>query len=158
MFKHPFILFGIIVGLAIISKAWVYHSDAVADAKASIISEYNREYVSELEEQLKTTKKLLATANEHHKDLSNAKDDIARRNSELTHSLRNRPVRIKTEYVPYNSSRDLCPNTGEVLSREDAEFLTREASRADTVVAERDYYYRSYQSLKTELDNLNGKD
>lgn len=47
------------------------------------------------------------------------------------------------------SSGKACP--GRELSREDAEFLIREAARADAVVAERDYYYGRYEAARRAL-------
>ena len=48
-----------------------------------------------------------------------------------------------------SSSGKACP--GRELSREDAEFLIREAARADAVVAERDYYYGRYEAARRAL-------
>lgn len=44
--------------------------------------------------------------------------------------------------------------TAAQLYREDAEFLTREASRADGVVIERNYYYERYVAAQRELERL----
>lgn len=41
--------------------------------------------------------------------------------------------------------------TGRELFREDGEFLAREASRADEVVIERDFYYEQYERARTIL-------
>ena len=43
-----------------------------------------------------------------------------------------------------------CPSRE--LSREDAEFLTREAARAQAVVEERDFYYGQYEAARRSLD------
>lgn len=42
-----------------------------------------------------------------------------------------------------------CPGTK--LSREDAEFLAREAARADEVVTERNFYYDRYENARQRL-------
>lgn len=42
--------------------------------------------------------------------------------------------------------------TARELYREDAEFLTRESSRAQSVIVERDYYYNQYENARKKLD------
>jgi len=42
--------------------------------------------------------------------------------------------------------------TGATLPSEDAGFLAREAARADSILDERDFYYRSYESIRRYLD------
>ena len=57
-------------------------------------------------------------------------------------SLRERPLRG----ADLSGSAGACPPaTGAQLSREDAEFLAREAARADAVVAELNYCRRTYE-------------
>lgn len=60
--------------------------------------------------------------------------------------LRERPSRPAD---PTTSSGAAC--TGTKLYREDAEFLTREAARADQLAAERDYYYERYEDARRTL-------
>lgn len=45
---------------------------------------------------------------------------------------------------------------GSELYREDAEFLTREAARAERVMEERDFYYNQYEEARIKLKELNG--
>lgn len=47
--------------------------------------------------------------------------------------------------------RTACP--GAELSREDAEFLIREAARAEKVLKERDYYYGNYEKARKRLES-----
>jgi hypothetical protein len=54
--------------------------------------------------------------------------------------LRSRPSRAQ------NAANGSC-GTGATLSAEDAEFLTREAARADTIRAGLDACYKQYESL-----------
>ena len=58
--------------------------------------------------------------------------------------LRNRPQRDNPA-----AAGEAC--TGTKLFREDAEFLTREAARADQLIIERDYYYERYEAARREL-------
>lgn len=80
-------------------------------------------------------------------------DDINNLNVRLNNALaelRKRPSRpsviTETTYI-----RESC--TGAELYREDAEFLTREAYRAERVLAERDYYYQQYESIRNKYGN-----
>lgn len=65
--------------------------------------------------------------------------------------LRNREVRPNV--VTITETRETCTGTG--LYREDAEFLTREAARAEKVRIERDYYWQRYENARLELEKLN---
>ena len=65
-------------------------------------------------------------------------------------SLQHRPTRPKV--VTVTEVRESC--TGRELFREDGEFLTREASLADKVVVERDYYYNEYENARRKLEAL----
>lgn len=65
--------------------------------------------------------------------------------------LRNREVRPNV--VTITETRETCTGTG--LYREDAEFLTREAARAEKVRIERNYYWQQYENARLELEKLN---
>ena len=65
--------------------------------------------------------------------------------------LRNREVRPNV--VTITETRETCTGTG--LYREDAEFLTREAARAEKVLTERNYYWQQYENARLELEKLN---
>ena len=65
--------------------------------------------------------------------------------------LRNREVRPNV--VTITETRETCTGTG--LYREDAEFLTREAARAEEVRIERDYFWQQYENARLELEKLN---
>ena len=66
--------------------------------------------------------------------------------------LRNREVRPNV--VTITETRETCTGTG--LYREDAEFLTREAARAEKVRIERDYYWQQYEDARLKLGEFNG--
>lgn len=73
-------------------------------------------------------------------DLASAINRLRTRNS--------RPI----NYSPAPRAEATC--SGTELFREDAEFLTREAARADQVVIERDYYYERYEDARKQLKQL----
>ena len=64
--------------------------------------------------------------------------------------LRNREVRPNV--VTITETRETCTGTG--LYREDAEFLTREAARAEKVRIERDYYWQQYEDARLKLGEI----
>lgn len=70
-------------------------------------------------------------------------------NSKLTIALRMLRDRPNRPSDPTTPSGESC--TGTKLFREDAEFLTREAARADQLAAERDYYYERYENARRTL-------
>lgn len=63
--------------------------------------------------------------------------------------LHKRPVRVSSS----NSSSDSKGATGAKLFREDAEFLTREAARADRAVAELKACYAAYDAVRDTINN-----
>ena len=73
-------------------------------------------------------------------DLDNALNKLRTRNT--------RPI----NYSPAPGITSTC--SGAELFREDAEFLTREANRADQVIIERDYYYERYEDARNQLKQL----
>lgn len=62
--------------------------------------------------------------------------------------LRKRPARGAN--VP-SATGNNSPATGAQLSREDAEFLTREAARADMILSSYGACYKSYESIRTSV-------
>lgn len=67
--------------------------------------------------------------------------------------LRDRPSR---ESATVNSTNpgDSQACTGAKLFREDGEFLTGEAARADAILSQRDYYYYQYELIRKELNEF----
>jgi hypothetical protein len=63
--------------------------------------------------------------------------------------LRTRTSR-PTNYTPPSNNISTC--SGSQLYREDAEFLTREAARAEAVRIERDYYFKQYEDARIKIN------
>lgn len=159
MFNKYIYLAIIVAVLGIGAKLYSFHTDALEAAKASVVSEYDREYVRGLEDQLEVSKAVLEASQVENGKLVDAKNNIGVKYSALLDSVRKRPTREEAYSAPNDTGS--CPPptiTGQGLSREDAEFLAGEASSAMTILAERDMYYSSYSKLKNELEKLNGKD
>jgi hypothetical protein len=78
---------------------------------------------------------------------------IADLRNELISRVSKRPNRPTS--TPTNPNPTIAC-TGAELPREDAEFLVREAARADEIVVQRDFYYKSYEDVRHKLAELKG--
>ena len=127
--------------------------EAVAISQTAMQKDYQDKLLAEASKARKREEKLElnALALEKVKD-----DEINRINGKLDAaliSLRNRPSRPSTPNNPQDAPIvEAC--TARELFREDAEFLTREAARADQILAERNYYYQRYESVRKELNGI----
>lgn len=159
MYRKPIVLIALIVVLGAGAKLYSYHTNAVAEAKRSVVQEYDREYVRGLEDQLALSQALHESALKANKELSDEKSIISDKHAALVNSVRKRPSR--EDGIQQIDNTSSCPppaNTGASLYREDGEFLAGEAAAAEVIMRERDMYYNEYNKLKKELDKLNGKD
>lgn len=125
---------------------------AVTNTETKLNSEYKTKLLvsagqarikeQDLEDQAKTTK-------------ANTDAKIKGLDSQLAiaiDKLRNRPERpTPTNNPETTSDREAC--TGRELFKEDGEFLTREAARADKILLQRDYYYQRYEDARKELND-----
>lgn len=123
--------------------------EAVQEARAEVVESYNKALVAAHISALKKQNEMLEEANK----LKESKDaKISTLNSKLDNALselRNRPYRPAPN-TPNPNPEISC--TGTQLYREDAEFLTREANRAQKVLIERDYYYEQYELVRKKIN------
>jgi hypothetical protein len=96
------------------------------------------------------TKKVQDTIHAAYVVERNAKDEeirsISKRLADALSGLRDRPSRTTSTITGVGKG-----STGAELSREDADFLVREAARADEVVADRNACYAVYESARIAL-------
>ena len=100
----------------------------------------------------KTEQQLQQNADRHQQEKRDAIDRLTRQHRALVDSLRDRPQRPTAAGAVSGGagaaqSQPGC--TGAELHREDAEFLVREAARADTLRAELEACYVQYDALKS---------
>jgi hypothetical protein len=141
------ILISIIVGLYVTHTLKV--KSAVEQAKVELNLEYQQKLSEEAEKARKTEHKLQEQTDRLRGEKDAQIQDISNKLSVALNELRNRPQR------PSDASKDTGDTkacTGGELFREDAEFLTREAARADRILSERDYYYNQYEQVRRTLD------
>lgn len=140
------ILIFIIAGLYVIHTIKV--ESAVEQAKTELVAEYDKKLAQAAEKSRKTEWLLQENTDRLREDKDAKIKDINTKLSAALSELRNRPER------PSDDSKDTGDSkacTAASLYREDAEFLTREAARADSILAERDYYYSQYESVRRRL-------
>lgn len=126
---------------------------AVEAATGKMAMEYQRRSIEASKVALKAQESLQQEADKERekKDetIRNISDDLQR----ALVRLRNRPERPSTPTAPQDSDvGQAC--TARELYREDAEFLTREAARAQSVLAERNYYYSQYEIIRKKQNGI----
>ena len=126
---------------------------AIEDTTLSLTKQYDKK-VDEAREKAKATQIAIETASQQA--IKDKDDKIKTINTQLASalvSLRTRPSRTSSSDTPGNKEAT-ASCTGRELFKEDGEFLTREAARADAIVEERNYYYQEYESLRSKLEEL----
>ena len=141
-----------IIALAVILVAlWAFHEYDKAQAVNKVV-EQAEQASKEYKERTERVQKTLDASHRSALKEKDAKINSIERNlrSDIER-LRNREVRPNV--VTITETRETCTGTG--LYREDAEFLTREAARAERVREERDYFWQQYEKARLELEKLN---
>lgn len=144
---------------ALLASLWGVHTvlitAAVERSTALVTASLTKEYQDNLDKAVlaaaEVTKKLQSTS-DSLKDKKYAKLETVNRNLSVELiSLQQRTQRPIAPPIPSNNPASEPSCTGAQLYREDAEFLTREAARAEGVLIERDYYYDQYESIRKRL-------
>lgn len=120
--------------------------EAVEATKAIYVQKVATEVKKAQEESISLLNSALADIKKKDNEIKNINNELTRISSEL----HKRPSRENNSRSP--GSGKTC--TGAELSREDGEFLAREAARADKILKERDYYYEQYKRARESLAAL----
>ncbi len=141
----------IIALAAFLVALWAFHEYD----KAQAVNEVVKQAEKASKDYKERTERVQKTLDASHRLALKEKDvkitSIERNLRSDIERLRNREVRPNV--VTITETRETCTGTG--LYREDAEFLTREAARAEKVRIERDYYWQQYENARLELEKLN---
>lgn len=141
----------IIALAAFLVALWAFHEYD----KAQAVKEVGKQAEKASKDYKERTERVQKTLDASHRLALKEKDvkitSIERNLRSDIERLRNREVRPNV--VTITETRETCTGTG--LYREDAEFLTREAARAEKVRIERDYYWQQYENARLELEKLN---
>lgn len=130
-------------------------SKAVRQAVVVTETRLNASYALSQKKADELAAKRAESLQKHADFVRNTKDEtiqtITRERDIAISELRNRPKRPSpSNPTPNPSSGQAC--TARELYQEDAEFLTREAARAESVLVERDYYYEQYEKVRNEFN------
>lgn len=137
----------------VVTALVAFHLNAIEDAKDEVNKKWQDAELQKDLERKEKEKTILDNALELEREKN---DEIAKLNltvNGLRYSLRNRPSRETIVYRDNPGIVQAC--TGAELSREDGEFLAGEAARAQSLVAERDYYYKQYEQVRNKLNESN---
>ena len=152
--------FKLAIAIGVILSAYSWHSAqvsiAVNKATMQIEAQVSRENLNLRERSAAAKIELEQEFNNIQKD-KNAKIKILNdRVASLTRSLQERPNRSESGGVPGNPGveENEAGATGVQLYRQDGEFLTGEASRAELIKVELFGCYRSYDDIKKKLDDF----
>ncbi len=141
----------IIALAAFLVALWAFHEYDKAQAVKEVVEQAEKASKDYKER----TERVQKTLDASHRLALKEKDvkitSIERNLRSDIERLRNREVRPNV--VTITETRETCTGTG--LYREDAEFLTREAARAEKVRIERDYFWQQYENARLELEKLN---
>ena len=129
MLPNPMLILAVVVAFVLNGFYWNAHGSNAADTRwKAKIEQQRADAEAKAREQEKTWQEA-ANAIVKNQD---AKLAATRRNlNDALDSLRDRPDRAPADSKP--TGTDCKGSTGAELSREDAEFLTRESSRADEI-------------------------
>lgn len=135
---------------------WYTHVE-VRDAISATKVEMTTEYQKKIDEQIAAARVVEDDLRAHtlqYEQVQNEKlKTISTQLDAANRKLRDRPSRESAQTNPSNSGdHEAC--TGAKLFREDGEFLTGEAARADTILSQRDYYYQQYELVRKELNGF----
>ena len=152
------IIAGVVGVVGMLGKLYNWHLEIVAKAEQAIITEYDQQGVKDMEEQLQLSQDLFDATLKDYKEYATKVNNDNTRLQHTIDGLRQRPSRTTVIQSVTDTPTCEATGTGAGLYREDAEFLIREAARANSVVAERDYYYSAYTRAEAKLKELNVKD
>lgn len=136
---------------ALLGAGWYIHTNALNKQRTELVAQHNKALIraSEATIELQVNKDNALTA------LQKKNSDAAIRIKRLNSELLKRPKRTSSSVSP--SVGSTC--TGAQLYREDGEFLAGEASRAQRIMEERNYYYERYEDARQQIERMkNGKD
>lgn len=125
-------------------------NSAVAQAKASLHREYEQKLSEEKDKAIAKERKLQQDSLTLTKKKDEKIKSISSKLNVAISKLQHRPSRNS---APTSATASTAGNscTGAELYREDGEFLTREAARADKILEERNYYHEQYERARDVL-------
>ena len=128
----------------------------VSATKVEMATEYNKKIALKIAEAREVEDDLRAHTLQYEKVQNEKLKDITTKLAAANRKLLDRPSRESSKADSVNpGDHEAC--TGAKLFREDGEFLTGEAARADTILSQRDYYYEQYEMMRKEYNAFANK-
>jgi hypothetical protein len=155
--KPKLIAAGLILALLgivyVTHKVIVYRAvnKAVAETKATMSAEYTKKLLEASELAREREQVMIASAERLRKDKDAQIASLNGRLGSALDGLRQRPQRSPSTPEGSPAACSCTGATGSQLSREDAEFLVREAARADSLRTALDQCYRQYDEVRKGL-------
>lgn len=148
-----------VMGAFLVAFLTFHFVDKHNAVKASRI-EYTIELNKAVEKEKEKRTKLEKDLNDKHAIALKQKDDkIKSVDTELNIALERLSKRpSRPERMPSPATTTVVQAcTGRELYKEDGQFLTREAARAEKIIIERDYYYSQYENARKELEKYGNR-
>jgi hypothetical protein len=153
MYWITYVKFGAvgILSLALFSAGWSINGNRWELKYQQLVAEH-QEAIQKAEKKSRETERDLQSAIDTERTTKDEKiRSLSNQLSSALVSLRQRPLR-DTKPEPKNTCNSKGSD-GSKLFREDAEFLVREAARADRAVNELQSCYRAYDSVRDLMNN-----
>jgi len=146
---NTLIKWGVVVLALVCSHYTAYHLGKTEAQKEVVLA--HKVYEAKLNMSEEQHEHAIAKLNKE-KDEEITSITVARDNA--IRGLQQRPSRPQV-ITETREIREAC--TGRELFKEDGEFLTREAARAERIIVERDFYFQRYEEARLMLERLNNE-
>ena len=151
LLTNKFVLYTLL-SLSVLFGVYVWHTNAIECA----VLMKSMEYEKIIQEQAIKAKDLESKLKQDSLDqLAKKEDELKDINIKLDAAIERLRDRNSRKDAGTKPSKNPGTCTGTELYREDAEFLTREASRAESILVERDYYYQQYENARRSIEQFN---
>ena len=154
---NPYFIAGAVIAVALAGAGG--YVKGTAHGKAEVQAAWDQEKAKLAEEYAKAQaaarekeQQLQAQADQLREETNAKTQELAARAASLADSVRKRPERTAPASTVSSTAGAVCPAcscTGATLPRPDAEFLVREAARADELRIALDACVRQYETLRS---------
>lgn len=143
-----------IIGLIIVLIA-IHTYDKQSSIKKAVQEVHQSYSLATKQVEAKAKDEKIALLQEQEKDRKGRDEKIRIIGNERDAALRMLSTREKRSKGSGEHTEARAACTGRELYKEDGEFLTREASRAEQLIVERDFYFGQYESVRLMIERIN---
>lgn len=145
---------GAVLTIGLTMGAYFWHTAEVRSAVKLAITQTEQIYKDQLQAQKDKAKETEQKLYQESIDRMVEKDEQIKNLNSRVATLNRRLQERNRRTDNTNDSGTAGTCTGAELYREDGQFLAGEAARADRILAERDFYYHSYEAVRRKLNEL----